>query len=241
LAEEQKVFSEAEVSALIKRAVELQEQSHVEYQPGVTSEELEHMASELGIAAEFLKQAIAEGGLPTSRKGPLNLTEEFEKVVDVEIPPEDFDLFVEEMRNRRRRSGGGIVQIGRTLKGQAWTGWSLPSVEITSRNGRTRIRVKSNPLFAWLVGIHPAFVASLIVFSALGAHGLILPAVGIVAGLATASLIAFRWLLRKGHEASQAFTERLARKAREQAPQVPVSGVSVDESAAAETQTLGQQ
>ena len=48
MAEERKVFSEQEVAAVVRRAVELQEQAGQEsYTPGVTSEELAHAKAAL--------------------------------------------------------------------------------------------------------------------------------------------------------------------------------------------------
>ena len=68
----EQLFSEAEVTEIVKRAVELQESGRQaqEYVPGVTRSELARIAGEIGIEVAFLEQAIRERLEPRQeRKG----------------------------------------------------------------------------------------------------------------------------------------------------------------------------
>jgi hypothetical protein len=210
MSEDRRIFSEQETAALVRRAVELQEQAKDAggYTPGVTEEELRRIAGELGLGSKYLEQAMREGVTPEGKKGPFHFTEEFERVLDVELKPEDFDLLMGELRHVGRRNP--ITQVGRTLTGQTWTGISVAGVDVSSRNGRTKIKVKSNGVIAWLFTIHPATLACFILLPIMGAQGLILPAIGAAVGLGALALAGFNWFLRKGHEAARRLTDRLA-------------------------------
>ncbi len=207
---ERKVFSEQEVSAVVRRAVELQETAGKEsYTPGVTPDELARIAGELGIEPKFLQQAIDEANSTESKRGPLHLTEEFERVVDVELAPEDYDVLLRYLKPAGNR--GGFTQIGKTLSGTTWTGCSMAHVEVTSKRGRTRINVKSNALFAWLVSLHPATLASFGLLGGLGSTGRIWLALAIVSAIWAVAIIAFKSLLEAGHRSARRLTDNLAR------------------------------
>jgi hypothetical protein len=217
VANERKVFSEQEVAAVVRRAIELQEQANLEsYTPGVTDTELQRIAAELGIEAKYLQLAISESHTTESKKGPLHLTEEFERVVDVELDPEDYDILLKHLRPTNNR--GSFQQVGRTLSGQAWTGCSMARVEVTSKKGRTRINVRSNALFAWLTTIHPATLGSIMLLGMMGERGLIWLALAIAAVVWLVAGLAFTTLLKKGHKAARRLTEKLAESVAESAP-----------------------
>lgn len=57
----------------------MQASEEIEYQPGITREELERIAGEIGVSVQFLQQSINEAGSFESRRVPLHLTEEAEK------------------------------------------------------------------------------------------------------------------------------------------------------------------
>jgi hypothetical protein len=214
--EDRRVFSEQEVTAVVRRAVELQESASKEsYQPGVTPDELTRIAGELGIEPKYLQQAIAEANSLESKKGPLNLTEEFERVVDTELSPDDYDVLLKYLKPTHRHT---IAQVGKTLSGRTWTGCSFANVEVTAKKGRTRVNVKSNPLFAWLVTLHPATIATFIILGAMGDAGLLWPAIGICSIIWLIAGFAFKTLLAKGHKAAKRLTDNLANAVAETAP-----------------------
>lgn len=211
---EKRVFSEKEASEIVQRAARLHEaafESSNPYTPGVTREELIRVAKEIGLDPKFIEQAIVEGAGPESKKGILHLTEEFEQVVQGELSPERFDVVLDELKVMNRHQGVGATQVGRTLQATHWTGLSQAQVQITSRNGRTRVNVKSNALFAWLFALHPAFILSVIALASTGEKGLIWWGVAITAGLAVAGWGGFRALLKKGHQRAGELAERLSR------------------------------
>lgn len=204
---------------MVRRAIELQEQASQEsYTPGVTDTELQRIAGELGIDPKYLELAINEANTTESKKGPMHLTEEFEKVVDFELAPEDYDVLLAHLRPVNNR--GSIQQVGRTLSGQTWTGCSMARVEVTSKKGRTRINVKSNALFAWLTTIHPATMASILLLGIMGERGHIWMALAIVAAVWLVASIAFSALLKNGHKAARRLTEKLAESVAEAAPDI---------------------
>jgi len=136
------VYSEKEAAEIVKLAVELQE-SHTEhagdYTPGITLDELKRVAAEVGISENFLEEALKRKGRSpgTSAADPFNGT--FERVIDGELRPEDFDLLLDEFKPIPNTPGPS--QIGRTLTGKASMGAGQAEVKITARNGRTRIKI----------------------------------------------------------------------------------------------------
>lgn len=208
--EKRQLFSEQEVGALVRRAVELQEASQTDYQPGVTLDELSRIASEIGVDPKYLTQAIAETGKIDVKRSAFNLTEEFERVVESELSPEDFDIILKCAKSVNTRRGGGLLQVGRTLSGRVWTGSSFANLDVSSRNGRTKVDVKSNPLFAYLVTFHPAIFASAVTAGVMS-HSQPLLGAGIAVGLLGAATIAFRFLVRKGHKAAKELTEKIVK------------------------------
>jgi hypothetical protein len=219
VSDERKVFSEQEVTAVVRRAVELQESAGKEsYTPGVTAAELERVAKELGIEAKYLQQAISEANNSESKRGTLNLTAEFERVVDTELKPEDFDVLLRYLKPTGNQGGPGFTQVGRTLTGRTWTGSSFANFIVTAKGGRTRINLKSNALFAWLVTIHPATIASLVTLPALASKGHPWMALAIVCPIIAAAGLAFRAVLNRGHKSAKELTDKLAEAVAETAP-----------------------
>jgi hypothetical protein len=209
VASDRKVFSEQEVSAVVRRAVELQEGAGKEtYTPGVTPEELQKIAAELGIEPKYLQQAINEAVNSETKHGPLNLTEEFERVVDTELAPEDYDVLLKHLHSIGHRHP--ISQVGRTLTGRTWTGRSFATVEVTSKRGRTRVKVRSNPFFAFLVSIYPAFIATMMLLGPLASGGHIWLALGLIAAVFLLMGMCFKGLVNVGHNAAKKLADKLA-------------------------------
>ena len=161
----EKIFSESEVAEIIRRAGELQEEkSENGYVPGVNVSELAQLAQEVGIQPEFLELALKEQGsvpLKGAKKKP-SRTESIERVVPVEIDPEDFDIITEDLKVIPKMSlsgstSSGLSQFGRTVTGQVHAAWDNPHIKLNSRGGRTKIEVwtdKSAALglsFLWML------------------------------------------------------------------------------------------
>lgn len=193
------VFSEQQVSAILRRAVELSEKQNEEgYTPGITRDELIRIAQEVGLSPEHLEQAIREAGSNPEFRKKFNLVQEFEEVVDGEISPENFDVLTPNLRTLGR--GGGMRQIGRSLQGRVWAGGGTGSLTVTSRNGRTRIEGKSNPLGAVLLSLYPAFIGMVISAGVLGDNHLASYIPVAIAGFGAAGVAGFFAMVRKGQE-----------------------------------------
>lgn len=204
MSESERVFSEQEVTSLMKRAVELQEANkhpQKEYRPGVTRDELVRAAKEIGVDASFLEQAIREKLQGKTATGS-PLFQEEQRVVDGEIDPNDFDLVLQALSTVSSRRHP-VAQVGRTLSARAMTGSGIAKVEVTSRGGRTRINVKPFPALEIIGTFYPAFIVSMIAGSNLshGAPGLATAVAGGAFGLA--ALLCRAWLGRSRNAAAR--------------------------------------
>lgn len=164
-------FSEEEVALIIKRAAELQQTEQIEADPGtsMTLRDVEQIAKEAGIDPGLIRRAAqgldrpAEANRPSVWAGaPTRLV--FERVVDGEIPVEEFEPIVNEIRRTFGENGVPSV-LGRTL---AWTSSTSGGrrqsrgrqidVSVVSRGGITTIRAEeelrtlAGALFGGIVG-----------------------------------------------------------------------------------------
>jgi hypothetical protein len=206
----ERVFSEQEVSDILRRAVELTEAGDErEYIPGVTESELVRIAEEVGVSPEALKRAMLESGTVDSKKGLFHLTEEFERVIEGELDPGQFDVIADMIKPLGNAGQPAVAQVGRKLQMSAWTGIGQAKVDVTSRNGRTSLKVKSNALFQMLMTLHPTFIATLITVGSLSEKGMGLLGGAIGVGLMTVGVGAFTWLTRLGHRKAEKLADDL--------------------------------
>lgn len=203
-----RIFSEQEAAEVMQRAVRLQETSgRDQYTPGVTADELRRIAEEAGISPEFIEKAIA--GVDVEEKstiGPFSLTEEFERVVEGEMNPEDYDKILKLVKPNHQR---GISQVGRTLTGIGTTGLHMVHLNVESRNGRTKVRVKYSPFSAYFIGLHGPLVGSIIAIAGAAENGNIWVGVAIAAGLLALGSVAFNWLVKSGRKAAKKLTGKI--------------------------------
>ena len=179
MTKQNRVYSEQEASEILQKAAKMQESQGggPDYTPGITFDELQRIAAEAGIDPKVLQQALAEGSTPKEKaKWPF----EIERVLDGELAADDFDVVLEAMGPAHRRQS--ITQVGRTLSGNLWTGTGMTALQVSSRNGRTRLSMKSNPFFAFFTVLYPLFIAA-----GVGS--------GIASENAAAYLIPFIWLI----------------------------------------------
>ncbi|MBS1714673.1 MAG: hypothetical protein JST30_10100 [Armatimonadetes bacterium] len=211
-----KYFSEKDVGKIVRRAAELQEKSTgpSTYSPGVSREELERVAKEMGIDLPYLDQAVQERLQEASGEGltvlGVPLSREYERVIPGELPPEDFDVVIEETAFNRKSQFTN--QIGRSLQSHLSSGLGYAKMNVHSRDGRTRLRMKSIPLYAGLLTLYPAFLAALISSVHLTetvAHlpGWVVP--GIIAAGLSLGWAGFAGLARLSHKAVADLTARI--------------------------------
>jgi hypothetical protein len=211
---QEQVFSEQEAADILRRAAELMEKTSTAeegggYTPGITREELERIANEVGVDPKFLLLAIAEAAEGESKKGPLHLTEEFERVIEGELDPAHYDVLAENIKTFGNAGQPAMAQIGRSLQASAWTGISQAKVNVTSRNGRTRLSVKSTPLIALLAGGYPTLMGAIISAATLSEAGYVGWGIAAAAGIVGLGIGAVNWLLKRGHRASRKLADKL--------------------------------
>lgn len=156
-----RMFSEQEAGDIMKRAAQLQEGAAGDvYQPGVTRDELRRVAQEMGVGDEYLDQAILER-LSNRPRGLVPTLQMEERVVEGELDPRDFDIVLQNVSVRSNRRSAP-VQIGRSLTAQAWSGTGLVKLQVSSRNGRTRIQVRPRPVLELIGSFYGAFLVAMI-------------------------------------------------------------------------------
>jgi uncharacterized protein (DUF2267 family) len=201
------IYSEAEVGKIMRRAVELQETTeNQQYTPGVTREELERIAGEMGISVFALEKALAEVQKQEPEKRSwFTLKTEIEKVIDGELDPNDFDLVSAQLP--QGNSQMQPAQVGRTLTARVQAGLGTAQVTVTSRGGRTKVKVDSFPVMPLVFGFQSAMFAS-IFGPLLISKGLFGAGVTVLAGLVGLS----SWFLTGGMKSARRSAENLADK-----------------------------
>lgn len=173
---DRKIYSEKEATDIILKAAKLQEDCPDEdesesYVPGLTEDELKRMAKELGVEEKYVLRALESRGSYKS-----NLTEkkalgvvwgtEIERVIDGELPPENFDVVLEELATSQNfnnhRGYYQPVQVGRSLTGPIMRGMAMGRMQLSSRNGRTRLSVKTSAFIPFMTILYPALLFGLI-------------------------------------------------------------------------------
>ncbi|MFM9873764.1 MAG: hypothetical protein ACKVQS_09910 [Fimbriimonadaceae bacterium] len=229
---EKKYFSEKEAADLVVKAAKLQEKAGgSDYTPGISFDELAKMASEAGIDPSFLSQAMQ--GVPTGDEEVrsflgIPLSTEFERVVDVELPPENFDVVSEMFPPRFMGQGphGARMtnvgqQVGRSLMMQLNQWPAFGQLKLTSRNGKTRITTKSTAFLAYFVGLHAPLILSFVLTMMMlpGERSAnVNPAVlvPIIVCLMTAGMAAFTWISKAGQKKMRELTDLIAERVQEE-------------------------
>lgn len=183
--ERKKIFSEKEATDLVLKAAKLQEEKpepdSPSYVPGITIEELKRMAKELGVEERYLMRAL-EGDVsvePRMRTKEdkkrflgFKFSEEYEAVVDGELPTENYDVVMEDLTNNTRQGAyAGAMQIGRTVRGHVIAGLGMGMFTMTSRNGRTRLQLKTNAFLPFFLTCYPLFIASMVTLPIMAKKG----------------------------------------------------------------------
>lgn len=236
--EESRRYSDKEISALLKRAMELQQSgsSVPEMGRGITLADLQKIAAEVGIEPHHLQVAAAEleaeGGLGERFHllgGPLSIN--LERIVEGEIPEEKWEALVEEIR-RSLGQMGTPSKFGNSLEWTTKDEATMPvHVTVSPREGQTKIRIMSQ--FGGMAGAIHAPTLSIGVFVALLALTLPLPLFvnigiygGIVAGLFAGTRFVFGAWARKQKRKMKRLLDRLAALVTPPAPSATDEGDS---------------
>lgn len=172
MSQEFRVFSEKEAAEIVQRAVELQEASDAlapDYTPGVTTDELHRIAAEVGLDPGFVDQAIqAHKEQPAASTSSTLQTARHELVLNGELDLDDFDCLLDGIKPVPNTTP---TQVGRTFKARTLVGTTTADVTVTSRNGRTRIKIEWLPAIGCLSGFYPATFAMIFAMTATGKAG----------------------------------------------------------------------
>lgn len=162
-------YGEKEVGLILKRAAELQqnEPASAAEGGGLTLSELEEIAAEAGIDPRYLRRAAADvdSGGSMLRAGKVSyffgapLIIELERTLSGEFPEEEFSLFVPDVQEAAGTHGQASA-LGKVFTWQSTTpqGERSLQVTVTSRDGKTRIRIEerlgnlAGQLFGGMVG-----------------------------------------------------------------------------------------
>lgn len=229
---DKRYFSEKEAADLVVKAAKLQEKAGGEkYTPGISYTELEKMASEAGIDAAYLEQALK--GEPTGEEEAksflgIPLWTEFERVIDFELPPESFDVVSDllPVRNAGHGPNGPRMmnvglQVGRSLQMQLVRFPAYGSLRMTSRNGRTRITTRQTMFLPFMAGLYPGLIGAFISVMMLApgetrAAANPLVNIPLAIGLLVAGLIAYFVLARSGQGKMRELTDLVAQRVQEE-------------------------
>lgn len=135
----QRLFGDEEISRILKRA-------SAPETSGLTLDELQQVAAEAGIDPRYVALAAGElerAGEADQRSfhllgGPVSTLEE--RVVERELTGAEREEMLAEIR-RTFRKAGTVSQVGRTLEWTHSERNDQTQVTITSRGGRTQLRV----------------------------------------------------------------------------------------------------
>lgn len=94
-------------------------------------------------------------------------------------------------------------------------GPAIGKMNITSRNGRTWIEVRTGPFFPLFLSLYPTIIISLVSIAITAEKGAPLIGAAIAAALLTGAFPLAKYLLKRGHEAGEKLAENLSAKAQE--------------------------
>ena len=178
-------YGDKEVTAIIKRAVEMQQsqssEADVGGRTGVPLEHLQELAAEAGIDPKLIAAAAAEhdAGLAPDEKfhflGAPRYTE-MERIVEGAVPDDGWQDLAAGLR-KHLGDVGTVSQIGQSLE---WRGPYF-QIWIASKNGQTTLRVRSGQRF------HPLLAHVLPLWLTLISAPLLIPLLGMPVAVSAAA------------------------------------------------------
>ncbi|MCO5297923.1 MAG: hypothetical protein M9921_13825 [Fimbriimonadaceae bacterium] len=157
-------FTEQQVSDIIRRAAERQSRADTpgRVPAGISETELRRVAGELGIDAEALQFAMREvGGSTVSDTGTIRSIERvLEREIEGELPEEALAVVIEEFVPMTGLHAN-TVTLGRAINYTSMAGMGQCNVNVSPRNGKTLLRVKSNAFVAGVPTFLPALFATI--------------------------------------------------------------------------------
>lgn len=203
-----KIYSESEVSKLLQRAAEIQEkETTAGYTPGVTLDELQRIAQECGISLAALDQALIQPE-SESKSSFLNLVETQERVFEGELDFTSLDDVIEALGDNVKIQT--VQQFGRSIKAQVSSGTVFGRLELSAKNGRTKLKFRQIPFIAYFAGLHAPLILSFVLGMNFLARGHIVPGLAALFGLLAFGLLLFSFLAKQGKIKARELVDRLA-------------------------------
>jgi hypothetical protein len=149
---DQRLFDDETAGQVLRRAAELQHESHVPAHggDGLSATDLEQIATEAGIDRAFVRRAIVESQVssPETEHSPIFgevKTLEMVEALEGEVDPDSVDRMFEEVQ-RAFADGGTVTRTGRSAtwsasRSLASSRLSSLVVAITARDGQTEVRI----------------------------------------------------------------------------------------------------
>ena len=142
-----RLYTEKDVSTLLRRAAELQSQAEGGPASGLTLAELKSIAAESGIDPKFVEQAALSSGQVEKREGryyfwggPSKILSE--RTAAGELPEEAWPDLVAALQDGFGQTGE-TSQVGRGFEWRyGYMGTTLHSATVTTRKGKTTLRVR---------------------------------------------------------------------------------------------------
>ncbi|MEQ1823103.1 MAG: hypothetical protein ABL949_11375 [Fimbriimonadaceae bacterium] len=202
------IYSESEISKILQTAAKIQEQESASaYSPGVTFEELQRIAAECGISEDALKLALTQPE-QKSEESFMNLVETHERVFDGELDLDRLDEVVEALGPNVKLQFS--QQLGRSMKARLTSGTVFGDLEISSRNGRTKLRFRQTPFVAYFAGLHGPLILSFVIGAGMMGKGYVWPGLMTVIALLTVGGLIFRTLAQGGKKKARKLVDEVS-------------------------------
>lgn len=241
-------YNEQQIGAILQRSGEIQAGLSPEGDAqGLTLEELQKVALEVGIEPHVVEQAALEVGTGAMGAKSDSAGKVLDHTVVGEITDEQWEDIVIRLRQYAGKAGTSTLQ-GSTRE---WTGeWDTGSLTLTasSRNGQTRLRLVGDASSAgavgWVLGLIGGFLSVLIGGALVGKAGLgALAVIGTILFLGTLCFFLTRalansWTRSIQKNLSQLFSDVVS-KASSAAPRIAATRVSVEAVGGEETVEQG--
>ena len=197
-------FNEKEISTILKRASEMQHTDGSSDTYGLSTSELERLASEVGIDPRFITAAIVEleQGLKGDQEtnfwgGPLLFDQE--RVIEGEMNEETWEMMVSEIR-KVLKDTGKVNEWGHSLEWiHSGSSGEQATITVTPRDGKVKIHVFRQFSVVAAAAYAPIMIlgfilggVSIAVFSPS-----IMPGLGLYFGILCTMFFLARWTLQK--------------------------------------------
>jgi len=143
-----RLYTEKEISSLLKRAGELQSEQNLEETSGLTLNEIQQIASDVGLDPRLIAQAASElsstRGLGEDARSPfIKKTFEIERVIPGEFSEDEWGDISSDIGSAFSLVGASS-RVGKTYEWTYSARHSNIQVKLTPGRGQTKVRIQGN-------------------------------------------------------------------------------------------------